>query len=92
MNGRTIGAGMTFTSVVLTILYLLLFYLGYGWTLIAIAVSIATFAVIGILGWIGWTMATTPSLGPSEVESETPSSEVERRGNPEGRPRKKKAT
>lgn len=91
LNGRTIGAGITLTSVVLTILYLLLFYLGYGWQLIAIVVSIAAFAVIGIIGWIGWTMATTPSLGPSEVESETQPSEVERRGNPEGRPRKKGA-
>lgn len=92
MRGRAIGAGITFTSIVVAIVYLLLFYLGYGWQLIAIIVSIATFAVIGILGWIGWTMARTPSLGPSEVESETQPSEVERRGNPEGRPRKKKAT
>lgn len=91
LNGRTIGAGITLTSIVLAIVYLLLLYLGYGWPLIAVVVSIATFVVIGIIGWIGWTMATMPSLGSSEVGSETQPSEVERRGKPEGRPRKKKA-
>ncbi|MFQ6130188.1 MAG: transcriptional regulator [Candidatus Hadarchaeaceae archaeon] len=76
MGARAIGASITLICIVLAIVYLLLFYLGYGWQLIAIVVSIATFVVIGILGWIGWTMATTPSLKPAEVGSETQPSEA----------------
>jgi len=90
VRGRVTGAGITLTCIVLAIVYLLFFYLGYGWQLIAIVVSIATFVVIGIIGWIGWTMATTPSLESSGVGSESQLGEIERRGNPEGRPGKKR--
>lgn len=93
MKGRAIGAGIMLTSVVVAIVYLLLFYLGYGWQLIAVLVSIAAFALIGIVGWIGWTMATTPSLEPVEVGSETQPREVIEARNPQrNRPRKKMAT
>lgn len=93
MKDRAIGAGIMLTSVIIAIIYLLLFYLGYGWQLIAIVVSIAAFAVIGIVGWIGWTMATTPSLEPVEVRSETQASEVREAGKTRvGEPRKKRIT
>lgn len=90
MKGHAIGAGITLTSVVVAIVYLLLFYLGYGWQLIAVVVSIAAFAVIGIVGWIGWTMATTPSLKPVEVETQSEVEGVERERKRE-RPRKRVA-
>ena len=71
MKERAIGACITLTSVIVAMVYLLLFYLGYGWQLIAILVSVAAFALIGILGWIGWTMATAPSLKTVKVRSKT---------------------
>lgn len=90
MKGRAIGAGITLISVVVAIVYLSLFYLGYGWQLIAIVVSIAAFVVIGIVGWIGWTMATTPSLKSVEVETQSEVKGVEREPK-RGRPRKRVA-
>jgi predicted DNA-binding transcriptional regulator len=55
----------------------------YAWLLIAYAIVvlqvtafIAVAAVLVILAWIGWTMATTPPPAPLEPEPQTaPSSE-----------------
>jgi len=83
LKERAIGACITLSSVIVTMVYLLLFYLGYGWQIIAILVSVAVFALIGILGWIGWTMATAPSLKTVEVKSKTQQSvDREARKNP----------
>ena len=50
----------------------------YGWLIYAFAILVlqvtaflAVAAVLVILAWIGWTMATTPPPGP--IEFETPS-------------------
>jgi predicted DNA-binding transcriptional regulator len=82
------GAGILLASIVVAIIYALLLYFGHGSILAVILVSAAFFALLGVIGWIGWTMATTPSPKPVEVKSP---SEVEgvvkkrRRGRPKKR-------
>jgi len=82
------GAGILLASIVVAIVYALLLYSGHGSTLAVILVSAAFFALLGVVGWIGWTMATTPS--PKPIELETPS-EVEgvKKKRRRGRPRKR---
>ena len=67
------GAGILLASIVVAIAYAMLLYFGYGSILAIILVSVAFFALLGIVGWIGWTIATTPSLEP--IESEVGSAE-----------------
>jgi len=52
--------------------------------LIAVSVSIAFIAVMGIGAWIGWTMATTPPLKPiEEITSEIEEKTEEENKNPQ---------
>lgn len=65
----------------------------YGWLLYAFSMAvlqitsfIAVAGVLGIVAWIGWTMATTPSLAPIEAEAPPVSSSTEPEEKaPEGR-------
>jgi len=70
---RLVGAGILLVGIAAAIVYVLLLYLGYGSILVTILVSIAFFVLLGIVGWIGWTIATTPS--PKPIESEVGSAE-----------------
>lgn len=84
------GAGILLASIVGILIYALLLYFGHGSILAVILVSAAFFALLGVVGWIGWTMATTPS--PKPIEPGTPSEGegvVKKRRR--GRPRKKAA-
>jgi predicted DNA-binding transcriptional regulator len=69
-KGRLAGSGILALSVLVAIAYALLLYLGYGLTLTIVIVSAALYVLLGIVGWIGWTMATTPSPKPIEAGSE----------------------
>lgn len=77
---RLVGAGILAASALSAIAYALLLYLGYGSTLAIILVSAALYVLLGIVGWIGWTMATTPA----EVEPGTAAGESEETGKPGG--------
>jgi len=77
MNDRAIGGLILALSVLAMIGYFLWFFGPYlpGWPwwgegvsewAIRIPVIIAVYAVLGILGWIGYTMATTPPPVPIE--------------------------
>lgn len=82
------GAGILLASIVVAIVYALLLYFGHGSILAIIFVSAVFFALLGVMGWIGWTMATTPSPKPVELEipSEAKGAEKKRK---RGRPRKR---
>jgi predicted DNA-binding transcriptional regulator len=67
---RLVGAGIVVASIAAAIAYLVLFYLGYGALIVSIVVSAAVLVLLGILGWIGWTMATTPSPEPIGASGE----------------------
>ena len=64
---RLVGAGILLASIVVAVVYALLLYLGHGSTLTIILVSAALFVLLGIVGWIGWAMATTPAPKPIEL-------------------------
>jgi len=73
------GAGILLVSIAVGIVYALLLYLGYGSTLAIIFVSAAFFVLLGIVGWIGWIMATAPSPKPFEGEIGSAESTKEKR-------------
>lgn len=84
------GAGILLASIVGVVVYALLLYFGHGSILAVILVSAAFFALLGVVGWIGWTMATTPAPKPVEVEAPSGAKAVEKKRR-RGRPRKKVA-
>jgi hypothetical protein len=89
-KGKLVGAGILLASIVVAVVYALLLYFGHGSILAIFLVSVAFFALLGVVGWIGWTMATTPTPKPVELK---PPSEVEGVGKKRrrGRPRKRTA-
>lgn len=91
-NDRLVGVGILLASIVVVIVYALLLYFGHGSMVAVILVSVAFFALLGVAGWIGWTIATTPTPKASRGRTWARSSEVvEVRKTRRGRPRKKKA-
>jgi predicted DNA-binding transcriptional regulator len=70
-NDRALGGAILAGSVVGIIVYGLLLY---WWPLriLEITAFVAVVVLLGILAWIGWTMATTP---PPEPITEAPKSE-----------------
>lgn len=87
---KLVGAGIFLASIVVAIIYALLLYFGHGSTLAIIFVSAALFVLLGIVGWIGWTMATI-SAKSVEVGLETLPGEVAKAGKKRrGGPRKKR--
>ncbi len=70
---KLIGGGFMVVSVAVVLLYLygLFFNEALGQLLIKLTVFIAVAGVMGILGWIGYTLATTPPPKPiEEIERE----------------------
>jgi predicted DNA-binding transcriptional regulator len=72
---RLVGAGILIASIAAGVVYALLFYLRYSSMVVTILVSAAFFVLLGIVGWVGWTMATTPSPKPIEGEVSAESTE-----------------
>jgi predicted DNA-binding transcriptional regulator len=62
-NDRTLGGGILAGSIVGIIVYGVLLYLR-PLLLLEITALLAVVVLLGILAWIGWTMATTPPPEP----------------------------
>ena len=75
-NDRAIGGAILGGSVVGVIVYGLLVYY---WPLLVLQITafVAVFILLGILGWIGYTMATTP---PPEPITDIPEMKEEPKG------------
>ncbi len=66
-SDRALGALIIAGVIVVAILFFGSFFLPWSFTLaVEIVVSIGLLIVLGIGGWIGWTMASTPS--PEAIE------------------------
>lgn len=74
---RAIGASILAAVIVLAAVYFGLIFLGFGFEVLLIVVSIGLLIVLGIGGWIGWTMAITPAPKPIEGIEELKSEELE---------------
>jgi len=64
---QTIGAVLLAGSIVGVVVYAWLLY-AYAMVVLQITAFLAVAAVLVILAWIGWTMATTPPPAPLEPE------------------------
>jgi predicted DNA-binding transcriptional regulator len=65
---QTIGAVILIASVIGIVAYGWLLY-SFSIVVLQITAFIAAAGVLGILAWIGWTMATTPPPAPIEAEA-----------------------
>lgn len=76
MDDRTLGAAILMGSVIGVAIYFYIIFFS-PWILIVIQISmfLAVLLVLAILGWIGYTMATTPP--PEPLESFTDDEELE---------------
>jgi predicted DNA-binding transcriptional regulator len=81
---QVIGATILIASIAVAVLYLWLLFLSpesWHWWAVAIPMFIAVTGILAILGWIGYTMATTPPPMPiEEFETDT---EIEESGEEE---------
>ena len=68
---QAIGAIILVASIVGIIVYAWLTY-AYPIVVLQITAFVAVAAVLLILAWIGWTMATTPPPAPLELEPASP--------------------
>ena len=80
---QTIGAVILIGSVIGVMIYAWLLYV-YAIIVLQITAFIAVAAVLVILAWIGWTMATTPP--PAPFEPEPVSTQPGTSANPEEKP------
>lgn len=67
-NDRTLGGGILGGSIIGIIIYGILIYLR-PLLVLEVTAFLAVVVLLGILAWIGWTMATTP---PPEPITEAP--------------------
>ncbi len=65
-SSRVLGAGIIIGCVLAAILYFGFIFIGFAEEVLLVVVSIAFLVILGIGGWIGWTMANTPSPEPIE--------------------------
>ncbi|MEM4297371.1 MAG: transcriptional regulator [Nitrososphaerota archaeon] len=72
---QAIGALIFAGSIIGIIIYI---WLIINWTIIVLMItaSLGLAVLLGILAWIGWTMARTPPPPPLEVETPTTSTET----------------
>ena len=66
------GGIILVVGLIVAVVYVVAFFLGFWWWAIAIPVFLAVLAVLVICMWIGWTMLTTPPPAPLETEMPTP--------------------
>ena len=66
------GCIILVVGLIVAVVYVVAFLLGFWWWAIAIPVFLAVLAVLVICMWIGWTMLTTPPPAPLETEMPTP--------------------
>jgi predicted DNA-binding transcriptional regulator len=78
-NDRAIGGGILIGSIVGIILYGLLDFYWWQYTL-QVTAFVAVFILLAILAWIGYTMATTP---PPEPITDIPEMAPEKPAAPE---------
>ena len=72
---QAIGWIIFFASIIVAIVYgWLVFTPSIALVVLQITVFVAIAAILGILAWIGYTMATTPPPKELELEEETSSS------------------
>lgn len=69
---QVIGWGLLAASIIIVLIYAyILFLTPYSGLLMQLTLLIAVAGVFGILGWIGYTLATTPPPKPiEEIEKE----------------------
>ncbi len=75
VNDRVVGGGLVAVSVIVIIVYNTLLFLplfkGIDILLLKITAAVAVTAAFALLGWIGYTLATTPPPKPiEEIEKE----------------------
>jgi len=71
---QTLGAVILAVSVIGIVVYAALLYL-YALIVLQVTAFVAVAIVLGILAWIGWTMATTPPPAPLEMPETSTASE-----------------
>jgi predicted DNA-binding transcriptional regulator len=75
-NDRTLGGGILAGSIVGIIVYGILLYL-HTLRVLEITAFVAVVVLLGILAWIGYTMATTPAPEPiTETAQPQPSAPI----------------
>ncbi len=78
---QVIGATILIASIAIAVFYLWWLFLSpesWHWWAVAVPMLIAVIGILAILGWIGYTMATTPPPMPiEEFEMETEMEETE---------------
>ena len=75
-----IGAVLLVAGIVGIIIYAWLLF-AYAIVVLQITAFVAIAAVLVILAWIGWTMATTPPPAPLEPEPVTTSTSTEEKAS-----------
>jgi predicted DNA-binding transcriptional regulator len=68
---QAIGAVLLVAGIIGIIIYAWLLY-AYAIVVLQVTAFIAVAAVLIIMAWIGWTMATTPPPAPLEPEPASP--------------------
>jgi threonine/homoserine/homoserine lactone efflux protein len=67
-----VGGLLFVAGILVMVIYLYwLFFTSLSFWAVAVPVLIGVLAVLGIVMWIGWTMATTPPPKPIELEATT---------------------
>ena len=90
-NDRAIGGTILIASILGIIIYGALLYFPWSWEwTLRITAFLAVLLLLGILAWIGYTMATTP---PPEPITDIPEMSSEKSSQPEqtGKDSKKKS-
>jgi predicted DNA-binding transcriptional regulator len=94
LSDKGLGAAMLVGSVVALIIYLMALFLpswggvgGFAWYIaITVIAIIAVGAVCVIIGWVGYTLLTTPaSVSPITIEEKISSSETEEKKEEESK-------
>jgi predicted DNA-binding transcriptional regulator len=87
---QALGAAVMVASIIAVIVYAWLLFFVAPQLLLQLTAFVAVAGVLGIIAWIGWTMATTPPPPPIELEPTTvaPQQEPEQ-AKSEGKSKKK---
>ena len=64
---QILGVAILLGSIGVLVVYGYMLLFGLSWLAYGIVITAAVVAIMGIVAWIGWTMATTPP--PAAIES-----------------------